>query len=67
MRNTVAFQYPGPLAVVSAEEGILSVDGAGWFVHVLRTIPGLDLDEVIQEDWAWRSVPAAPGVGTGSA
>ncbi|MGC3998744.1 MAG: hypothetical protein QM767_15335 [Anaeromyxobacter sp.] len=52
MRNTVTFHHPAPLVFVSEEDGVLSIAGAGWFLELLRTISGLDLDhEVTQEDW----------------
>jgi hypothetical protein len=52
MRNTVRFQYPAPLVVVSDEDGVLSVEGAGWFLDMIKTIPGINLDQgVVQEDW----------------
>lgn len=52
MRNTVSFHYPAPLVVVSDEDGVLSIEGAGWFLDLLRTIRGIDLDQkVVQEDW----------------
>ncbi len=52
MRNTVTFQYPAPLIVVPGTEDVLSVEGAGWFLGLLGTTPGIELDqEVAQEDW----------------
>lgn len=52
MRNTVSFHYPAPLVVVSDEDGVLSVEGAGWFLDMIRTIPGIDVEQsVLQEDW----------------
>lgn len=52
MRNTVIFHHSAPLVVVSDEDGVLSVEGAGWFLDLLGTIPGIDLDQdVVQEDW----------------
>lgn len=52
MRNTVTFRYPAPRAVVSDEDGVLPVEGAGWFVALLGNVPGLELDaKPVQEDW----------------
>jgi hypothetical protein len=52
MRNTVSFQYRAPMVVVSDEDGVVGVEGAGWFLDIIRTIPGIDLDQsVVQEDW----------------
>jgi len=52
MQNTVGFHYPAPLVVVSESDGILSVAGAGWFLDLLGTIRGIDVDrKVVQEDW----------------
>ena len=51
MRNTVSFHYAAPLVVVSDEDGVLSVQGADWFLDLLRTISGVDLDQnAVRED-----------------
>lgn len=52
MRTTVSFHHPASLVVVSDEDGVLSVAGAGWFLDTIRTIPGIELDQrLVQEDW----------------
>jgi hypothetical protein len=51
IRNTVTFGYPAEFVEAEAE-GILSVEGAGWFVDLLGKIPGLAVDgDLCQEDW----------------
>lgn len=52
MRTNVIFHHPAEFVVVSAEEGILSVDGADWFVSLLARVSGLEIErELCQEDW----------------
>lgn len=52
MRTNVIFRHPAEFVAVSAEEGILSADGAEWFVSLLRQISGLEFEhELCQEDW----------------
>jgi len=52
IRTNVSFRYPAEFVRVSDDDGILSVDGAQWFVHLLKRIPGLWVDEdLCQEDW----------------
>lgn len=52
MRNTVTFHHPAPAAVVPDEDGVLGIEGAGWFLDLLGTIPGIELErDVVQEDW----------------
>lgn len=52
MRTNVTFHRPSEFVTVSDEDGILSVDGAQWFVTLLRRVPGLVNDEKLcQEDW----------------
>jgi len=52
MRNTVSFRFPAPLIVLSDDDGVVSVQGAGWFLALVRTIPGLELEPApVQEDW----------------
>jgi hypothetical protein len=52
MRTYVTFRHPAPFVVVSEDDGILSVDGADWFVALLNRIASLNLQsELCQEDW----------------
>jgi len=52
MRNNVSFCFPEEFERVSEEEGILSVQGAEWFVSILKKIPGIQVNEdLCQEDW----------------
>lgn len=49
MRNTVKFCHPEPW---SDADGVLGVEGAGWFAELLRKLPGVVVDpELVQEDW----------------
>jgi hypothetical protein len=53
VRNNVTFRYPAEY--IGTEEdnaGVLAVGGAGWFVHLLQRVEGLNLEpELCQEDW----------------
>jgi len=52
MRTNVTFRHPAEFVPLSREDGILATGGAGWFVGLLRRIPGLSLDDnLCQEDW----------------
>jgi hypothetical protein len=52
VRTHVTFRHPAPLVLVSEDDGILSIDGADWFVSLLKRIDDLTIDaELIQEDW----------------
>jgi hypothetical protein len=52
MRINVIFRHPAKFVPVSAEDGILSADGASWFVALLGQIHGLEIEsELCQEDW----------------
>lgn len=52
MRNNVTFRYPAQFIPVSADDGILSVKAADWFVSLLRRVDGLSVKtDLCQEDW----------------
>ena len=52
VRTHVTFRHPAPWVVLSDDDGILSIDGAGWFIALLQRIEGLTIaTELIQEDW----------------
>jgi len=52
MRTQVTFRHPAPLVSLSAEDNILSTDGAGWFLVLLQSMPGWTTDpHLCQEDW----------------
>lgn len=52
MRNNVTFVHPAEFVPVSDEDGILALQGATWFVEILRRVPGFALEGVpCQEDW----------------
>lgn len=52
MRTNVIFRHPAEFVSVAAEDGILSAQGADWFVSLLRQIPGLEVEPCLfQEDW----------------
>jgi len=52
MRNKVLFQHPAEFVPNQDTEGVLSVDGAIWFLEILQVIPGIHVDEErCQEDW----------------
>jgi hypothetical protein len=52
MRTYVTFRHPGPFVRVSGDDGILSVEGADWFVALLRQVRDLEVRaELCQEDW----------------
>lgn len=52
MRTNVRFRHPAEFVAVSDEDGILAVDGARWFVSLLRRVHDLQVDEELcQEDW----------------
>jgi hypothetical protein len=52
VRNHVTFRYPAEFVSAADFDGIMSIDGAGWFVELLRKVPRLAIDpELCQEDW----------------
>jgi hypothetical protein len=52
VRTYVTFRHSALFVPVSDEDGILSVQGADWFVSLLRRIAGLELQtDLCQEDW----------------
>ena len=52
IRNNVSFRHPASFVPAVDAEGIISTDGAGWFVDLLRAIPRLVVDpKLCQEDW----------------
>jgi hypothetical protein len=52
MCNNVSFRYPAEFVRLSSEDGILAVEGAGWFVELLQKVPDLEIDRrLCQEDW----------------
>jgi len=52
MLTYVTFYNPVPFVDSPSAEGILGVDGARWFAAILRSVPGLQIDEdLCQEDW----------------
>jgi hypothetical protein len=52
MRTNVTFRHPAEFVPVSEDDGILSVDGAGWFVSLLKRVSALIIDpRLCQEDW----------------
>jgi hypothetical protein len=52
MRTNVTFQHSTDFVPVSDEDGVLATRGAGWFVDLLRMVPGLEVnDDLCQEDW----------------
>lgn len=52
MRTNVTFRHPAAFVPVSEQDGVLAVNGAQWFVTLLRRIPDLEIDEALcQEDW----------------
>lgn len=52
IRTNVVFRYPMPFVSWPDTDGVLSVDGAGWLVELLRQVPELDVqNELCQEDW----------------
>jgi hypothetical protein len=52
MCNNVIFRNPAEFVRLSDEDGILAIEGAAWFVKLLRKIPDLTLDpELCQADW----------------
>lgn len=52
MRTNVTFHHPAELVTISDEDGILAVEGAKWFIALLRRVPDLEIDEELcQEDW----------------
>lgn len=52
MRTNVIFRHSAEFLPVSEEDGVLSTEGADWFVSLLRQIPGLEIEpELCQEDW----------------
>lgn len=52
MRTYVSFGYPVEFVADVNGDDVLAVDGADWFVDILRRIPELELDgDLCQEDW----------------
>ena len=52
MRTYISFRYPAQFVAFSEEDSILSVNGAVWFVELLRRVSDLHVDgELCQEDW----------------
>ena len=51
MRSHVVFNHPAEFVPLSDDEGILGVQGAGWFRKLLLQIPGAEVEEPFQEDW----------------
>lgn len=52
MRSNVSFRYPAEFVPFSEEDQILAVQGADWFIALLRRVPGLQIEnELCQEDW----------------
>lgn len=52
MRNYAIFHYLPEFGADSDEDGILTVEGAKWFLKLLRRIPEIHVDEnLCQEDW----------------
>ncbi len=52
IRNNVTFRHPAALVPAPDGEGIMSTDGAGWFVDLLTEVPRLAIDpKLCQEDW----------------
>lgn len=51
-RNHVRFIHPAEQIFVSEDEGICSVEGAGWLAEIVQRIPELSVNsELLQEDW----------------
>ena len=56
IRDNVTFQHPATFVPVAEAEGIMSIDGAAWFVDLLGRIPRLVIDpDLCQEDWGSSS------------
>lgn len=52
MRTNVVFRYPADFFALSLDDGVLSTNGAQWFVALLKQVDGLIVDEKLcQEDW----------------
>jgi hypothetical protein len=52
MRTNVVFRYPAEFVALSLDDGVLSTNGAEWFVKLLKQVNGLIVDErLCQEDW----------------
>jgi hypothetical protein len=52
MRTYVSFAFPAEFVADENGDDLLSIDGAGWFVDLLRQVPDLELDgDMCQEDW----------------
>jgi hypothetical protein len=52
IRNNVTFQHPATFVPTAEAEGIMSIDGAAWFVDLLGRIPRPAIDpDLCQEDW----------------
>jgi hypothetical protein len=52
IKNNVIFKYPERFEPVSEEDGILSAQGAKWFLPILKRVPGIQIDsDLCQEDW----------------
>jgi hypothetical protein len=51
IRTCVAFRHPALFVPLSAEDGILSIRGAHWFVPLLKVVPDLEIKPTLcQED-----------------
>jgi hypothetical protein len=53
MRTHLTFRHPAPFVPLSEQDdGVLSTDGAKWFVELLGQIGGVSVDAALsQEDW----------------
>lgn len=52
MKTNVSFICAEEFVSFSDEDGILSVDGAAWFVAKLKKISDIEIDDTLrQEDW----------------
>src|SRR5689334_11175467 len=51
MRTHVTFRHPAEFVPLSEEDGILAAWAAQWFAELLRQVPGLQIEDLCQEDW----------------
>jgi hypothetical protein len=52
LRTNVSFQHPARFVSLTDDDRILAVDGAQWFIALLRHISSLEIDpDLCQEDW----------------
>jgi hypothetical protein len=52
MHTNVTFRHTAKFVPLSDEDGIIAVNGAQWFVALLRRVHALEIDEnLCQEDW----------------